>query len=60
LNIGTDGCSGLLGEINIAKHQLRFRERTGEKESRDFKHKIDKHYRDQQVDGDFKSKIENR
>jgi hypothetical protein len=26
LNIGIDGCSGLLGEINIAKHQLRFRE----------------------------------
>jgi hypothetical protein len=26
LNIGTDGYSRLLGEINIAKHQLRFRE----------------------------------
>jgi hypothetical protein len=26
LNIGTYDCSGLLGEINIAKHQLRFRE----------------------------------
>jgi hypothetical protein len=26
LNIRIDGCSGLLGEINIAKHQLRFRE----------------------------------
>ena len=26
LNIGTDGCSGLLGEVNIAKHQLNFRE----------------------------------
>jgi hypothetical protein len=26
LNIGTDDCSGLLGEINIAKHQLRFKE----------------------------------
>jgi hypothetical protein len=26
LNIGTDDCSGLLGEINIAKHQLRLKE----------------------------------
>jgi hypothetical protein len=26
LNIGTDDCLGLLGEINIAKHQLRFKE----------------------------------
>jgi hypothetical protein len=26
LNIGTDDCSGLLGEINISKHQLRLKE----------------------------------
>jgi hypothetical protein len=26
LNIGTNDCSGLLGEINIVKHQLRFKE----------------------------------
>jgi hypothetical protein len=26
LNIGTDDCSGILGEINIAKHQLRLKE----------------------------------
>jgi hypothetical protein len=26
LNIGTDDCFRLLGEINIAKHQLRFKE----------------------------------
>jgi hypothetical protein len=26
LNIGTDDYSGLLGEINIAKHQLRLKE----------------------------------
>jgi hypothetical protein len=26
VNIGKDDCSGLLGEINISKHQLRFRE----------------------------------
>ena len=26
MNIGTDDCSGLLGEINIAKHQLRLKE----------------------------------
>ena len=26
LNIGTDDCPRLLGEINIAKHQLRFKE----------------------------------
>jgi hypothetical protein len=33
LNIGTDGCSGLLGEVNIAKHQLRFREELEEKKA---------------------------
>jgi hypothetical protein len=33
LNIGTDDCSGLLGEINIAKHQLRFREELEEKKA---------------------------
>jgi hypothetical protein len=33
LNIGIDGCSGLLGEINIAKHQLRFREEMEEKKA---------------------------
>jgi hypothetical protein len=26
LNIGADGCSGLLGEINIVRHQLKSRE----------------------------------
>jgi hypothetical protein len=26
LNIGKNNCSGLLGEINIVKHQLRFKE----------------------------------
>jgi hypothetical protein len=31
LNIGTDGCSGLLGEISIARHELRFREELEEK-----------------------------
>ena len=31
LNIGKDGCSGLLGEVNIAKHQLKFREELEEK-----------------------------
>jgi hypothetical protein len=31
LNIGTDGCSGLLGEVNIAKHQKKFREELEEK-----------------------------
>ena len=29
------------------------------KESRDFKYQIDQHHRDQQVDGDFKFKVEN-
>jgi hypothetical protein len=33
LNIGTDGCSGLLGEVNIAKHQLKFREELEEKKA---------------------------
>jgi hypothetical protein len=33
LNIGTDGCSRLLGEINIAKHQLKFREELEEKKA---------------------------
>ena len=33
LNIGTNGCSGLLGEVNIAKHQLRFREELKEKKA---------------------------
>jgi chromosome segregation ATPase len=33
LNIGTDGCSRLLGEVNIAKHQLRFREELEEKKA---------------------------
>jgi hypothetical protein len=31
LNIGTVDCSGLLGEVNIVKHQLRFREELNEK-----------------------------
>jgi hypothetical protein len=31
LNIGTNGCSGLLGKVNIAKHQLKFREELEEK-----------------------------
>jgi hypothetical protein len=31
LNIGTEDCFGLLGKINIAKHQLRFREELEEK-----------------------------
>jgi hypothetical protein len=26
LNIGTNDCPGLLGEINISKHQLKFKE----------------------------------
>ena len=33
MNIETDCCSGLLGEINIAKHQLRFREELEEKKA---------------------------
>jgi hypothetical protein len=33
LNIGTDGCYGLLGEVNIANHQLRFREEIEEKKA---------------------------
>jgi hypothetical protein len=33
LNIGTDGCSRLLGEVNIAKHQLKFREELEEKKA---------------------------
>jgi hypothetical protein len=33
LNIRTDGCSGLLGEVNIAKHQLKFREELEEKKT---------------------------
>jgi hypothetical protein len=33
LNIGTDGCSGLLGEVNIARHQLKFREELEEKKA---------------------------
>jgi hypothetical protein len=33
LNIGTDGCSGLLGEVNIATHQLKSREELEEKKA---------------------------
>ena len=33
LNIGADGCSGLLGEINIAKHQLKSREELEERKA---------------------------
>ena len=33
VNIRIDGCSGLLGEVNIAKHQLRFREELEEKKA---------------------------
>jgi hypothetical protein len=33
LNIRTDGCSGLLGEVNIARHQLKSREKIEEKKA---------------------------
>jgi hypothetical protein len=33
LNIGTDGCSGLLGEVNIVRHQLKLREELKEKKA---------------------------
>jgi hypothetical protein len=33
LNIGTDGCSRLLGEVNIARHQLKLREELEEKKA---------------------------
>jgi hypothetical protein len=33
VNIEKDGCSELLGKVNIAKHQLRFREELEEKKA---------------------------
>jgi hypothetical protein len=38
LNIVADGCSGLLGEINIARHQLKSREELEERKARNFKY----------------------